>query len=539
MKKIFILILFISNQLFAQNSLNVNADIQHVTVFLDKSQIDGVIKTNVGAGTTKIVVENVASTTDPNSIQVGGKGDITILGVKFSQNFLRKGKVNPIEDSLKLSKNEIETLSMLIKVAENERTMLMANANIKTEKDGISAEELKEMGDFFRTKLTEIGTRQLQLEKQLFAAREREKRLNQQLAEQAKRNQSQGEIIISVQAKNPTSIELNLSYIANNAGWSPIYDLRTKDIRSAMSLAYRANVYQNTGIDWKNVKLTLSTSNPSQGGIKPELDTQFLTVYEPQPVFKRGRGDYAGDNQPNSPQPVMAMSNEEKVAGFAKKEDDVWAAAKNLAVGVSESTLSVNFDIQIPYSIPSSGNPELVDIQNHSLNADYRYSTVPKYDTDAFLVAVVKDFEKYNLLPGKANVYFEGTFVGETQIAGSGTTDSLMVSLGRDKKIITKREMVDNFKSRKSVGSNIKETFGYRISLRNTKSEAVTLSIEDQIPVSQDSRIEVELEDAKGAALKAEDGKLTWNITLQPLDTKEIIVKYNVKYPKGKTINNL
>jgi hypothetical protein len=247
MKKIFILILFISNQLFAQNSLNVNADIQHVTVFLDKSQIDGVIKTNVGAGTTKIIVENVASTTDPNSIQVGGKGDITILGVKFGQNFLRKGKSNPTEDSLKLTKNEIETIKMLVKVAENERVMLMENANIKTEKDGITAEELKEMGDYFRTKLTEIGTRQLQLERQLATANDREKRLNQQLAEQSSRNQSQGEIVITVQAKNPTPIELNLSYIANNAGWSPIYDLRTKDIRSAMALAYRANVYQNTG----------------------------------------------------------------------------------------------------------------------------------------------------------------------------------------------------------------------------------------------------------------------------------------------------
>jgi uncharacterized protein (TIGR02231 family) len=208
-------------------------------------------------------------------------------------------------------------------------------------------------------------------------------------------------------------------------------------------------------------------------------------------------------------------------------------------VNVVESTLSVNFDIQVPYSIPSSGNPELVDIQNHSMNAEYRYSAVPKSDNDAFLMAVIKDFEKFNLLPGKANVYFEGTFVGETQIGGGNTTDSLMVSLGRDKKIITKREMVDNFKSRKAVGSNIKETFGYRISLRNTKSEAVSLTIEDQIPVSQDSRIEVELEDAKGAALQTENGKLTWRITLQPLDNKEIIVKYNVKYPKGKTINNL
>ncbi len=528
MKKLLILFSILSSQVFAQNTINVNADIQHVTVFLDKAQIDGVIKTTVNQGTTKIIVENVASTTDPNSIQVGGKGDITILGVKYGQNFLRKGKANPIEDSLKMSKNEIETLSMLIKVADNERTMLMANANIKTEKDGITAEDLKEMGDYFRTKLTEIGTRQLQLDKQLATAKDREKRLNQQLVEERGRNQNQGEIVITVQSKNSTNIELNLSYIVSNAGWMPIYDLRTKDTRSPMALAYRANVYQNTGVDWKNVRLTLSTSNPSQGGVKPEIYTQFLSVYEPINV------------QIQSKSKGIRVSEREEATYIAAAPMAMADAASTASlVNVTESTLSVNFDIQIPYSVPSSGKPELVDIQNHSLNADYRYSTTPKMDSDAFLVAVVKDFEKYNLLPGKANVYFEGTFVGETQIAGSGTTDSLVVSLGRDKKIITKREIINDYKSRKSVGSNIKETFAFKISLRNTKSEAVTLSIEDQIPVSQDSRIEVELEDAKGAALQAETGKLTWNITLQPLDTKEIIVKYNVKYPKGKQINNL
>lgn len=92
MKKILFLVFIATHGLFAQNTLSVNADIQHVTVFLDRAQIDGVIKTPVGGGTTKIVVENIASTADPNSIQVGGKGDVTILGVKFGKNFLRKEK---------------------------------------------------------------------------------------------------------------------------------------------------------------------------------------------------------------------------------------------------------------------------------------------------------------------------------------------------------------------------------------------------------------------------------------------------------------
>jgi uncharacterized protein (TIGR02231 family) len=367
----------------------------------------------------------------------------------------------------------------------------------------------------------------LQLEKQLNNLRDREKRLTQQLNEQSSRNQSSGEIIITVQSKSSTNIELNLSYIVSNAGWMPIYDLRAKDTKSPIALAYRANVYQNTGIDWKNVKLTLSTANPSQGGSKAELYPQYLSVYEPQPIYVQN----SRAMKKEAPQ-AMAM----EAAPMVSMAD---AGTTASLVNVQESTMSVNFEIQIPYSIPSSGNPELVDIQNHSLSADYKYSIAPKVDKDAFLVSIIRDWEKLNLLPGKANVYFEGTFVGETQINGSDVADSLVISLGRDKKIVSKREVVSEYKARKTVGSNIRETFGYKISLRNTKGEAITLTVEDQIPVSQDSRIEVELEDAKGAAFQTETGKLTWNVTLQPQESKEIIVVYNVKYPKGKQINNL
>ncbi|HEY1056718.1 MAG TPA: DUF4139 domain-containing protein, partial [Emticicia sp.] len=157
----------------------------------------------------------------------------------------------------------------------------------------------------------------------------------------------------------------------------------------------------------------------------------------------------------------------------------------------------------------------------------------------AFLTAIITNWEKYNLLPGSANIYFEGTFVGTSDIANSDTRDSLLISLGRDKKIITKRETVEAFKSRRNIGSNVRESFGYKIMLRNTKSEPIDIVIEDQVPISQDSRIEVETEELQGADYNKETGKLIWRLTLQPLDNKEILLKYNVKYPKGKNIQGL
>ncbi len=512
--------------IFSQGQVKVDAENQHITVFLNRAQIDARVKITVQAGTTKMIIGNVATSADPNSIQIGGKGDVVIMGVKFKQNYLGNKKRSVLEDSLKMAKSELEVVDVLVKVADNERNMLMANANVKNEKDGATPEDLKEMMDFFRTKLTEIGTRQMQLVRQSKDLQEKINRFQQQLNSQGTNvNQPAGEIELTLQAKAYSAVELNLTYIANNAGWSPVYDIRAKDVKSNIDLAYRANVYQSTGIDWKNVKLTLSTANPAEGGTKPELYAQYVNIYEPVVIQTKNARMMKSENAPQA----MAMD--------AAPLNEVVTTAS--FVNTVQTTLAVNFDISIPYNIASGGNAELVDIQNHSLRSTFKYYTVPKFDKDAFLTAVITDWEKYNLLPGTANVYFEGTFVGTTDIAGGEAKDSLLISMGRDKKIISKRETIEEFKSRKNVGSNIRESFGYRITLRNTKNEPITIVMEDQVPISQDSRIEVELEDAKGADFNRETGKLTWNLTLQPLENKEILLKYNVKYPKGKNIQGL
>ena len=512
--------------IFSQGQVKVDAENQHITVFLNRAQIDARVKTTVQVGTTKMIIGNVATTADPNSIQIGGKGDVVIMGVKFKQNYLGNKKRSVLEDSLKMAKSELEVIDVLVKVADNERNMLMANSNIKNEKDGATPEDLKEMMDFFRTKLTEIGTRQMQLVRQSKDLQDKINRFQQQLNSQGTNvNQPAGEIELTLQAKAYSSVELNLTYIANNAGWSPVYDIRAKDVKSNIDLAYRANVYQSTGIDWKNVKLTLSTANPAEGGTKPELYTQNVSIYEPVVVQAKN---------------VRTMKFEAPQAMVMEATPAMADVATSASfVNTVQTTLAVNFDISIPYNIPSGGNAEMVDIQNHSLRSTFKYYTVPKFDKDAFLTAIITDWEKYNLLPGTANVYFEGTFVGTTDIAGGEAKDSLLISMGRDKKIISKRETIEEFKSRKNVGSNIRETFGYRITLRNTKNEPISIVMEDQIPISQDSRIEVELEDAIGADFNREIGKLTWKLTLQPLENKEVLLKYNVKYPKGKNIQGL
>jgi uncharacterized protein (TIGR02231 family) len=510
-------------QVTAQTTKKVNAKIDRVTVFLNQAQIESNFSVNVPAGSSKIIIDDIANTIDPNSIQVSGKGDLILLGVKFRSNHLNT-KATAKKDSINKLKADIENLEMLLGVAANEEKMIMANANVKSEKDGILPEELKEMIDFFRTKLTEVGVRKLQILRQIEPLKDKKQRLELQLAQDTNLSLPLGEIELSVSASKATNANFDLTYVAQNAGWNPNYDLRIKDTKSPVNIAYKANVYQNTGIDWSNVKLTLSTTNPNMSGQKPEIYPQYLSFEMPRPVYSRN------------------AKMEEGLTASAPISDEGWAGANKTSANITDmvqTALAVNFMINMPYTIPTGGNPEVVEIQNYKSEARYSNMAAPKFDNASFLTATITDWEKLNLLSGEANVYFEEKFIGKTFINGANVKNELKISLGRDARIIAERKEIDNIKTRKTFGSNIKESFGYRTTLRNTKSEAVTVVVEDQIPISKDSDIEVDIEEISGAVIDKETGKLTWEVIIEPAQTKEILIKYTVKYPKDKRVNNL
>ena len=180
-----------------------------------------------------------------------------------------------------------------------------------------------------------------------------------------------------------------------------------------------------------------------------------------------------------------------------------------------------------------------MDIQNHNLTAEYKYSSAPKLDKDAFLLASIAGWEELNLLPGEANVYFEGTFINNTYIDPNNTEDTLKLSLGRDKRIVISRERVKDFTSKKVIGGKKKELYIFEIEVRNTQSGPVMITIEDQVPVSQNKEITVELISRAGAQYEESTGKLTWELELAPKESKKLSFEFEVQYPKDKVISGL
>ena len=519
----------------------IKSKVKEVTVFLNRAQVTNMARVYVPAGQTMLIFEGLSTKLDKQSLQVSAEGNLTIMAVKHRINYLKSfakvKRIKQLEDSLQYYQDRIDYVNVEKQVLVSEEKMILTNKQVGSQQQGVTAAKLAEMAQFYRKRLSEIRFSLLKHKKTLNKYNKQLKRLRYQLrVENKNANKPTSEVMVTVSAKSPINANFELNYIVMNAGWRPIYDLRAKDSKSPVQLSYKAEVFQNTGIDWSNVDITLSTGNPSQSGYKPNLNPWYVNIYTN--YLRRQKSKFynkrkAEDKVASKYESRTVLAGKSSGAGamFGEKSKTVADFTK-----VVESTFATKFDISLPYSIPSNGQPQLVDIKNHTMKTIYAHSAVPKLDKDAFLMAQLVDWEKYNLLSGKANIYFEGTFIGETYLNANNTQDTLAISLGRDKRVIIDRKQIKDFSRKKFLGSNIKQTYGYEIALRNTKSTAVNITIEEQIPVSKNNKISVELLEAKGAKVDPVTGKITWKITLKPKETKKLYLKYSIKYPKKKQI---
>ncbi len=201
-----------------------------------------------------------------------------------------------------------------------------------------------------------------------------------------------------------------------------------------------------------------------------------------------------------------------------------------------EYQTAVEFDIQVPYTIKSDNKNTMVEVDRYELPADYEYFAIPKISKDAFLLANIVDWGKYNLLEGEANIFFENTYIGKTILETRYVSDTLSISLGRDKNILVSREKIKDYNTKKFFGTKKEDTRAWKITVRNNKSQPVNFVLLDQIPVSTLSEIEVEIQDLSKGSLNEETGETKWKMLLKPNDKKELEIKYKVKYPRDKTL---
>ncbi|MBS1640662.1 MAG: mucoidy inhibitor MuiA family protein [Bacteroidetes bacterium] len=569
---------------------NITALLKAVTVYKSGAEMQHQFSATLKQGNNEIWVNGISNNIDINSIQLKTPSGVTVMGIEFSNNYLipveKSTRIKMLEDSLQIIDKEKEKINISITNTTDLMEVLKANRDIKGTQTGLSVTELMKLMEYYKTK-------QLELQNDLSAFTDKKKKLDvqynrikSQIAEDDKKNTTtSGRLIIQFNTAIAGKYDFSFSYISPNAYWVPFYDVKMESITAPLKIIYRAKVFQTTGIDWKQIKLSLSNSVPSQWGNAPQIQSWYLGYINPVHAMNKtlvSARAYSANTLSEAAianydikekkldasisQPIYVVNGSimdeqefQKISPSAIKKMEVLkgATATNIYgaratagaivvtlkdgledyVSVSDNTLNLSFDIDLPYDVPTNGKAQTATLQTIDAPALYKNYSIPKLDQDAYLLAVIPNWEKLNLLPGDANIIVEGTYVGKSFIDPNATTDSLNLTLGKDKRIIVKRDKIIDYSSVKFLGNNKVQKFTYEITVKNTKKETISLLLKDQYPLSTNKEIEVELLDANNADVDKDSGILNWQLTLAAGESKKIRFTYTVKYPKDKTLN--
>lgn len=681
MRTLSLLLFLIAFKINAKD-IELKTTISEVTVFQSGAQVKRTGSIKIPAGESEIKISDATSLLKKESIQVKGEGNFIILSVnhqvKLNDVGNEKSKWAELEAKQKNLMQQMQELSVKIQVLNSQEVAIMNLKDISTSTKGVTVEQIAKAQELVRVKLTEIKTEKLKSSRLILDLFDEHKIVTQHLVALKTPKQSvRYEIVIKVSAKTEVDGNFTVSYIVPNAHWYPTYDLRVKNVSEPMTIEYKANVSQESGEDWNNIKLKLSTGDPSQSSQKPKIEAWWLYLNrnyvqprqqnnfyrysdarfthvngmiineetgEPIPwcnVMVNGtnigttadingnfslvlpdnakqlyitsigyasqlvnvseknltiklqkqnmalnetvKTDYENELMTvNSPMfstdyegtlstldvPVNSydtngltitnegnanyidgiisysynsMNPDSKSGSTVSREEYQNMAAKKIDALKVTATKTLNivsteFSIEEKYTIPSDPKNITVSIQSIQTDAKYQYYCAPRLDKDVFITAQLINWEQYNLLEGQANVFFEGTFIGNTFFDTRYLVDTLEISLGRDKGIKVDRKKSKDYNKRQVIGNDNVAYRDWDITIRNAKQQSIDIIIEDQFPVSADSKVVITQEEKSDGKLNETTGIVSWAFKLDPSATKNLQLKYKVKYPKGNFI---
>lgn len=557
MKKIISLLSIVLFSVSAQATEEeiVKSSISKVTVYSQGAQIFRTAQYSIGKGVTEVIIEGVSPYIDANSLQVNATGSVVILDSKYSV-FYPSPSTTPLEglplkirNSIRFLEDSLKNITFDIQEFQDEIDVLVATKNILANNGAMrgqgkvndSINLLKQAVEYYSIKMLEINKRIQKLTRSRGLLDEKKAGMNQRLIDfRNHQNSVNGKkptgpiqrITITLKADDLAKGKIDVSYLVNNAGWTPIYDLRSESTSGKINLNYKAQVFQNTGVDWEDVRLNISTNNPYLNKTKPELNPWYVDYYNYQTYYQ---------NKPSAPGAKVtntrAQDRYDAISKESIAQEEVSAAYADQFTQLVEHMISAEFRIDLPYTIKSNNQVHMVLVKNVDIDANYKYYTVPKYDNGVYLVAQLSKLDELQLVPAKANIFFEGTYMGETYIDPTTMEDTLSLSLGKDPNIIVKRTLLQKELKEKIVGTKKERTFSYSIEVKNLKSTSIDIIVQDQFPITQNADIEINKIELGKGKINDRTGLIEWEFTLKPKVSKDIQFSYQIKHDKDQNIN--
>jgi hypothetical protein len=356
MKKLFTLALCVIQlaALAQETEQDVASTIQQVTVFLQGAQVMRQAHVSVKPGVSILTLKGVSPRVTEQSIQVEGSAALKLQSVSFRVNYL-----SPVKQSEKISALEAERKRLhelvvqersMLEVYTEEEVILKTNKNIGGT-NGIEVNQLKTAMEYFRQRLADIKQQQLSITRTIAKYEESQQRIDAQLKElNGKRADPSGEITIKVTSKTSTQADLKIKYLVDDARWYPSYDIRAKNIQSPVAITYKANVSQQSGEDWDNVELTISSANPSQLGARPVIKPWYLG-------FNNNLSSIYGSRAPGT---LAGRVSGVRIGNAVQGRivDDAGDPVPGVSVIIKGTTVGTSTDVNGEYSIALTGDAQ-------------------------------------------------------------------------------------------------------------------------------------------------------------------------------------
>ncbi|UAY52181.1 DUF4139 domain-containing protein [Ferruginibacter albus] len=559
MKKIVIAVLMIASYFTtaAQDTTKASSKLISATVYYGYgAELTHETKASVNNSTKQIVISQLSTSIDENSLQIKVPESITLLSQKFKVIYpqaevVKDPLTTTLQDSITLLNIQLRRNANLISIEEQTlaKTGVLIEAAVSNEGNkATSSDEILKLVNAYTIKIEKAKTN-------IFNYKEIETALNAKVQSLQERintandntlpsSKPYGQLTLQVICNEAQTVPISFSYFTNTAGWTPLYDVRVNSKTNEIKLVYKASLTQSTGIDWKHTNLTLSTANPSMSNTMPVLNAWYLQWYVPllykdlSNSLQRKIGNQATMNT-SFIGFANSTSNSLNYLAPQTTNDTVTPSTLQEFTTLKESQLNTNFEIALPYDIESDGEIHAVTIKEEKINAGLKNYAIPKLDNSAYLLADITDWENLDLLPGTANIIIDDTYLGKSVIDPNSIADTLSLSLGKDKRIAIKRNIVKEFTTVKTKGNTTSQTVTYEITVKNNKLTPVNVALKDQYPISTTSEVEVTLNDSDNAEVIPETGILNWKLQLKPGESQKVKFSYTVKYPKDKKLANL
>ena len=526
----------------------INAPLVEVTVFVNRAHITrrGII--HLAPGEQSLSIANLPTTLDPDSIRASSMGEgVKILGVQLQTRFADQTP----EASTAALEDELNQLRQMDKVLDDETAQhsdryemlkkLHENIGIRFAKGlatgKATVDSLRPVEQYLNDELSAMYARQREIDRQRQDLAKRisaaEERLKQA---QSTAGQARWEIVVNVDAIIDVDMELDVSYTVSGASWAPLYDIRLAG--GQVSLAYTAQIRQESGEDWPAVALSLSTARPATSYTIPKLSPWYIDRYTPPaPRPPQPRSMMAG-----APMPAMMKESTAAEATYgALPEPAPIAEVEGAEIGADGTV--VTYRVARPVSVPSDGSVHKTTITTLALDAQLDYVAVPKVAQEVYLRATIRNSSTVMLLPGMAQIFRGDDYVGNMLLKRSiAPTEEFEAQLGLEERIKVERELIERNTTRNLVGvGNLRRiTIGYKLKLANNLPETAHLLVFDQLPVPRDESIKVRLQDAQPKPTEqSELNILKWELDLPAQSKREIPFTFTLEHPRDISVSGL